>query len=843
MVFFRFVFFSRVGAVLVLIVMTYRNTTAEPMEHWAFQLMDKPAVPITQNDWWGQTPIDRFVLAHLETYRVEVSQRAVRQTLLRRATFDLLGLPPTPQDVERYLKDSSPDAIMRVIDRLLASPHYGERWGRHWLDVARYADNKGYVFFEDKNYPWAYTYRDYVIRSMNEDVPYNQFIREQIAADQLDLGDDKRPLAAMGFLTLGGHFMNNAHDMIDDRIDVVTRGLMGLTVTCARCHDHKIDPIPQADYYSLYGVFRSCFEPTLHPLFEPPPKTDEYQKFAVEMAKREQALIEFVTTKHRELVTSTRKRVAEYLKVAHVRRGMPDTDEFMLLTEKGAINPAMVLRWQRYLENPKRIHNQVWGLWRDLGMMSADRFRQEISKFVKEGQAGERTVNEILLRELAVSLPTSMEELAEVYAGILDDVNLRWLAAVERANVAGLPIPRQLADPAAEQLRQTLYGSDAPADAPLELDWGFLSLFPDRPTQKEYQELLKAVEQWSSKADGAPPRAMVLYDNKTPFEPRIFQRGQPHRLGEFVPRQFLRAISTNRTPFRHGSGRRELAEAIVDPSNPLTSRVIVNRVWLHHFGAGLVTTPSDFGLQGDSPSHPKLLDFLAIEFVNQGWSLKKLHREIMTSSVYQQASIEREDGMMVDPENRLLWKMNHRRLDFESLRDSTLVVSNQLEHALYGPPVKFFYDHQDKPEKPTDQDKEGRRDGEIGQIGRLVSRRSVYGFIDRMNVSPLLTTFDFPNPNASSSQRFQTTVPPQSLYLMNSRFMFDAARRMLNRSDWEQSEIAGCILLVYNLLYARNPNSEEIDLGREFLGNQPDEETWVHYVHGLLLTNEFIFID
>ena len=256
-----------------------------------------------------------------------------------------------------------------------------------------------------------------------------------------------------------------------------------------------------------------------------------------------------------------------------------------------------------------------------------------------------------------------------------------------------------------------------------------------------------------------------------------------------------------------------------------------------------MTTPSDFGLQGNLPSHPKLLDFLAIEFVDQGWSLKKLHREIMTSSVYQQASIEREDGMMVDPDNRLLWKMNHRRLDFESLRDSTLAVSNQLERALYGPSVNFFCDHQDKPEKPTDQDKEGRRDGQTGQIGRPVPRRSVYGFIDRMNVSPLLTTFDFPNPNASSSQRFQTTVPPQSLYLMNSRFMFDAARRMLNRSDWEQSEIVGCILLVYKLLYARNPNSEEIDLGREFLGNKPDEETWVHYVHGFLLTNEFIFID
>ncbi len=238
---------------------------AAAARHWAFQPVRRPAVPVLEEDDWSQSPIDRFVLQKLRAQGLSPAPRAARETLLRRVTFDLIGLPPTPEELAAFLADDSADAYARLVDRLLASPHFGERWGRHWLDVARYADNKGYVFFEDAKFPWAYAYRDYVVRAFNDDLPYDRFVREQLAADQLDLGDERWRLAAMGFLTIGNRFMNNVHDVLDDRIDVVTRGLLGLTVTCARCHDHKFDPVPQADYYSLYGVFRSSVEPTLPP--------------------------------------------------------------------------------------------------------------------------------------------------------------------------------------------------------------------------------------------------------------------------------------------------------------------------------------------------------------------------------------------------------------------------------------------------------------------------------------------------------------------------------------------------------------------------------------------------
>jgi hypothetical protein len=783
--------------------------------HWAFQTVRKPEVPLPQADEWSRTAIDRFILAKLRTAEIPPSEEATRHVLIRRATFDLLGLPPTPAEVAAFVQDDSPQAFDKLVDRLLASPRYGERWARHWLDVARYADNKGYVFFEDKKYPWAYTYRDYVIRAWNDDLPYDQFVREQLAADQLDLGEDKRPLTAMGFLTLGGHFMNNTHDIMDDRIDVVTRGLMGLTVTCARCHDHKYDPVSQADYYSLYGVFRSCFEPTVPPLFETPPATDEYHKFAEELAKREQELVDFVTAKHRELVTDARTRIAEYLLAAHARRGLPPADDFMLLTDKGEINPAMILRWQKYLENPQRPHDRVWSPWRTLAELPAETFAESAAGVVSRLESNQ--INLLVAASLRSGKPQTIEAVAGVYAKLLVGINEKWLAAVAAASEGNPPIA--LDDPDEEELRQVLYGPNAPPDAPLALDWGFLSLFPDRPTQGEYQKLIKAVEEWSATGAGAPARAMVLYDAPSPHEPRIFQRGNPNRLGDNVPRQFPQFFTSQPGPFLQGSGRLELAEAIVDEDNPLTARVIVNRVWAHHFGHGLVRTPSDFGLRSDPPSHPELLDYLTSTFVQEGWSIKSLHREIMTSAVYRQRSVDREDGLRVDPENRLHWKMNRRRLDFESLRDAVLAVSDNLTTELYGPALDLFGGNQSQP------------------------RRTIYGFIDRLDVSPLLTTFDFPNPIATSPQRESTTVPPQALYLMNSPFAADAATRVAKRSQLMKEATSERIAAIYELLFSRPPTAEDLVFANEFLGAQPDDGTWTHYVHGLVMTNEFVFVD
>jgi len=783
--------------------------------HWAFQAVREPEIPKLEADDWSRTAIDRLVLAKLRAASVLPSEPATRDMLIRRATFDLTGLPPTPDEITAFVNDDSPNAFETLIDRLLASPRYGERWARHWLDVARYADNKGYVFFEDKKYPWAYTYRDYVIRALNDDVPYDRFVREQLAADQLDLGGEKRPLTAMGFLTLGGHFMNNTHDIMDDRIDVVTRGLMGLTVTCARCHDHKYDPILQADYYSLYGVFRSSFEPTVPPLFETPPATDEYRAFAEELAKREKELVDFVTTKHRELVTDARTRIAEYLMAAHARRGLPPADDFMLLTDKGELNPTMILRWQKYLEHPQRPHDRVWAAWRALAALPAVEFAGAAHDIVDGIDA--REINSLVREALLSERPQTIEGAARLYAKLLVSVNEKWLAAVEAASEAQ---PRvALDDPDEEELRHVLYGPDAPPDAPLALDWGFLSLFPDRPTQGEYQKLIKAVEEWSATGAGAPARAMVLYDDTNPHEPRIFKRGNPNQLGDAVPRQFPQFFAAQQDPFHVGSGRLELAEAIVDANNPLTARVIVNRIWSHHFGHGLVRTPSDFGLRSDPPSHPELLDYLAATFVEEGWSIKTLHRQIMTSSVYRQSSVDREDGLRVDPENRLLWKMNRRRLDFESMRDAVLAVSDNLTTELYGPALDLFGNNQSHP------------------------RRTIYGFIDRMDVSPLLTTFDFPNPIASSPQRDSTTVPPQALYLMNNQFAADAAMRLAKHLLPTSTDSNGRIIRAYEVLFGRQPTAHELASALDFIGSEANEATLSAYLHSLLMTNEFTFID
>jgi hypothetical protein len=717
-------------------------------------------------------------------------------------------LPPTPEEVEAFLKDSerAPQAAYEaLLDRLLASPRYGERWARHWLDVARYANNKGYTFFEDKEYPWAYTYRDYVIAAFNRDLPFDRFVLEQLAADQLKL-DDSKSLAALGFLTVGGHFMNNTHDIIDDRIDVVTRGLLGLTVTCARCHDHKFDPVPQADYYSIYGVFRSCNEPLVPPLLAPALETEAHQKLAKELAESEKKLVDFVTAKHRDLVEQARTRAGEYLLAAHAARNQPPADDFMLIADKGDLNPAMITRWRAFLEESRQRQDPAWKPWHLFAELPEREFAERSAAIVEALQK-DRTINSLVCDRFAVK-PASMKDVATRYGQLLAETDKRW-----RAESAKAPLEKLDAS-AAEELRQVLYGARSPADAPLALDWGFLSLFPDRATQGEYQKLIKEVEKASVKG---PPRAMALLDAERPYEPRIFIRGQPNRLGDYVSRQFLRIANPQRQPFRQGSGRLELAQEIVAKTNPLTTRVLVNRVWMHHFGRGLVATPSDFGLRSDPPSHPELLDYLAWDFMEHGWSIKRLHRQIMTAAVYRQSSLDRADGLAADPEDRLLWKMNRRRLEFEALHDATLAVAGNLDTAVGGPAVPLF-------------------------SGK--NRRAVYGYIDRLQFPSLLNTFDVPSPAASNPQRNTTTVAPQALYLMNGPFARDAAKK-LNALEPIKNirEPAKRIDALFQRVLSRLPTDAERKQAVEFIAREPEAERWLALVHGLIMTNEFAFVD
>jgi len=769
--------------------------------HWAFRRVTRPPLPQIRNPQSAiRNDIDRFVLAKLEAAELTPSPPADRRTLIRRATFDLHGLPPTPDEVAAFLADPAAAAYEALIDRLLASPRYGERWGRHWLDVARYADNKGYVFFEGKEYPWAWAYRDYVVGAFNRDLPFDRFVREQLAADLLPLADPK-DLAALGFLTVGGHFLNNTHDILDDRIDVVTRGLMGLTVTCARCHDHKFDPVPSADYYSLYGVFRSATEPTIPPLLGKAPDTGEYLLHAAELRVRERALVEFVTGRHAELVTGGRTRAGEYLLAAHAARSAPPADDFMLIADRGDLNPTMSTRWRQYLDDARKRRDPAWRYWHAVAELPAAEFAAAAPGVLAKLDGGNRLVG----AAFAVP-PKSMKEVAERYGKLLAGIDQQWKAA-SATGAAALP------DPDAEALRRVLYGPTAPADAPLALDWGFLSLFPDRGTQAEYQKLLRAVEVWMAKG---PPRAMALADTPRPYDPRVFERGNPGRPGDAVPRQSPKVVTPSRKPFTAGSGRLELAREIAARDNPLTARVFVNRVWMHHFGRGLVATPGDFGLRSDPPTHPELLDWLAADFMDHGWTVKRLHKLVMTSATYSQQSLDRPDALAADAENRLLWRANRRRLEFEALHDSVLAVSGGLVHAAGGPPV--------------------------GIPG--ANRRAVFGYVDRLEFPSLLTTFDVPNPAALSPERAPTTVAPQALFLMNGPFARTAAKRLAaSPAIQKHKEPAARLDVLFLTLYGRPPAAAERALALTFVAKGPEADRWADLAHGLMMTNEFAFVD
>jgi mono/diheme cytochrome c family protein len=787
--------------------------TLEPKtSHWAFQPIRDPPLPEVQNEAWITSPIDRFILARLEEKGMAPSGKADKRALLRRATFDLIGLPPTQGEVDAYLNDGAPDDFAKVVERLLASPHYGERWGRYWLDVARYADTKGYVFEEERRFPYSYTYRDYVIRAFNEDLPYDRFLIEQIAADLLPKSDDKRPLAAMGFLTLGRRFLNNLPDIIDDRIDVMSRGILGLTVTCARCHDHKFDPIPTADYYSLYGVLASASEPREPPLVGVAEDSAAFQAFQKELEKREADVTRFIESKRSELLAEFRKKTPEYLvRVAeHIESRKPLKDEVPkggLVA--GELHPLLLRRWQSYLSEAGKaqdpIRQAIFGPWTLFSTLSLEEFSAKSPLLASQIAANadhEKPIHPLVVKAFAGDPPKSLKEVAERYGALF--------ASAEKET-----------DPAYDELRKALSSDGSPPSIPL----AEIERFFDRAVKGKIRELRKKADEWKVTSPGAPPRAMSLEESASPHQPVIFVRGNPGNPGKEVPRQFLAVLSNkNRQPFQNGSGRLELAQAIASRENPLTARVLANRVWLHHFGAGLVRTPGDFGARSDAPTHPELLDYLASRLMESGWSIKSLHRLIMLSSVYQEASDIQPDYEKTDPDNRLLWRRGRRRLDFEALRDSLLYVSGRLDTKAGGPSVQL-----------TAQP--------------FSTRRTIYGFIDRQNLPGLFRTFDFASPDTTSPQRHSTTVPQQALFLMNSPFVVEQARSLASRPEVaSKADVKEKVQALYQLAYGRPADEDEVAIGGKFLAKEEDKSksslsALEKYAQVILLSNEFSFVD
>jgi hypothetical protein len=771
-------------------------------KHWSFRPVQRPVLPVLGDNTWARTPIDRFILAKLEAKELTPSPAADRRTLIRRVTFDLTGLPPTSEEVEAFLADKRPGAYERLVDRLLASPAFGERWGRHWLDVARYADTRGYVFTAERRYPYSYTYRDYVVASFNEDRPYDRFLIEQLAADQLPLGDDRRALAAMGFLTLGRRFLNNVHDIIDDRIDVVMRGLQGLTVACARCHDHKFDPIPTRDYYSLHGIFASSVEPAELPLLTRPDPTAGPTPFLKELQGRQEKVDRFLKEQHAKLLPRFRAQAGEYLLAAR-NLDRPRGDRRL---GRDDLNRALLRRWREYLRAARERHHPVLTPYLAFVALPEAEYASKASplaaRIVANREPG-KPINPLVAKAFTAPI-NSLADVTRLYDRLFKDAD------------SATPLP----DRDREAIRQVLYGKDSPTNIAL----ANLPPFLDRAARNRLTPLQKQVEQWRATAPDAPPRAMVLNDMPTPVSPRVLVRGNPGNLGMAVPRQFLEVLSPQpRKPFTKGSGRLELAQAITSKDNPLTARVMVNRIWMHHFGQGLVRTPGDFGFRGEPPTHPELLDWLATELMEAGWSVKKLHRLLVLSSTYRQSSAETSKGIAADPENLLLWRMNRRRLEFEPLRDALLAVAGRLDRRMGGQPVQ------------------------IAQAP-FAPRRSLYGFIDRQNLPGLFRTFDLASPDTSTPQRYSTTVPQQALFLMNGPFVIEQAKSLSARPDVvAQKTDEARIDRLYRLAYGRPADADEVALGLSFVRglevNSGGLTPWEQYAQVVLLANEFAFVD
>ena len=771
--------------------------------HWAFQPVTDPDVPSVAHAEWVRTPVDAFVLAKLRDSHLSPSPLADRRTLIRRLSFDLTGLPPSPEDVERFVNDPDPNAYEKLVDDLLESPQYGEHWARKWLDLARYSDTKGYMYgWEIRPFVHAPAYRDWVVRAFNNDLPYNQFLLLQIAADQAAPEDPTAQLA-MGFLTIGRRFLGNEHDIIDDRIDVLGRTTMGLTFGCARCHDHKYDPIPTADYYSLYGVFWNSVKELTQAVDSSKSLSPQFKQ---QLEEKQNALRKEVDRMRGVVADRMRARITDYL-IAQLELEKHPNIPFSQILSTDDIFPVYVERWEAFLRKTNSEKNPVFVPWHRFAAIESESFATEAPQVLQELQElGADEVSPLVMKSFSTP-PKSMREVAERYGALFTQIDQEWQQALAAAKSSGSPRPERLADPEHNAIRDVLYAEGSPCVVP---DVHLAEISTYFSTRSELPGLWKhqtALEKLILDSPDAPPFAVRLVDRKTIEEPRIFQRGNHLTKTEDVPRRLPLILERqDREPFQHGSGRLELAEAIVSPDSPLTARVWVNRIWQHHFGVGIVPTPSDFGARAAKPAHAELLDWLATQLVESGWSTKAIHRQILLSSAYRQGSrgpvdnATQELAERVDPGNSLIWKNPAHRLTFEEFRDAMLAASGDLTLQLGGRGKPLF----------------GGNDGN--------RRRSLYGYIDRERLPNAYRVFDFANPDLHIPERSQTTVPQQALFGLNHPFVAVRARRlaalieaMPDASPEERIE------QLFQRVYQRAPTPRQSEAALQFV-SAPESE-------------------
>jgi hypothetical protein len=823
----------------------------ERKKFWSLLPFEQPAPPQVKDPRWAKTNIDRFVLARLEKENLKPVRMATKHDLIRRATLDLTGLPPTPEETAAFEKDNSPDAFAKVVDRLLASPHYGERWGRIWLDVARYGEDdyrslnpnpRGY-----HPYPNAYVYRDWVIQAFNDDMPYDTFVKAQLAGDLMDPKVRYKMLPATGFLGLGPWYYDNGAvevtraDERHDRVDVVTRGFLGLTVACARCHDHKYDPIPQTDYYSLAGVFLN----TRYHEYPLVPKSvlDKYTALEAEVEKKQKMLQEVQTNLSNQLSESLSFQASNYLQGVYEVVAQKRDKETVVESRK--LDYELLDRWIAYMEKPtdKYHYKDAWqAMMKKAAAAPAGGGRGGAPSgpgggggFAgggggggrRGGGGGGRGGNAEVKRladqfqENVVKVMIARRDLNEENE-IIADKALDGTQKKKRANKpnefitnddfcpgCGLRLknmPEEDANFWTEVFQRELRDSDDPAammaaggrggkpGVLLFRGWGLESR-TGAPAQAQMASIKNDIEEARKKLQPEYPYLHGVEDMPNPVNLPVALRGNPMNLGPEVPRHFLSMLSkTDPEPFHSGSGRLELADDILQ--QPIAMRVIVNRIWKGHFGTGIVETPSNFGLTGERPTNPELLEYLASTFSRNGMSMKKLHREIMLSSVYQLSTDNDAANFAKDSGNRFYWRADRKRLDAEQLRDSVLLVSGNLDTELGGPSQ---------------------------ELTPAFTRRTVYGRVSRYKLDEYLQLFDFPTPNISAEKRFTTTVPLQRLFLMNSDFIQVESEALARRVAAEPDNRAR-IRKAYMLVYNREPSEEEIKLGIDYLHTEPLKE-------------------
>jgi hypothetical protein len=862
---------KELSAEQISLLLQWINEGAKYSRHWAFEpIRDRQKLleelPSNNSD---ASVIDRFLAVKQTAAGLEYSPEVSREQFIRRATFDLIGLPPSWDEIKAFVADESPNYIDNLLDRLLASPQYGERWGRHWLDLARYADTHGGAAIGFTTFPFAYTYRDYVIHAFNRDLPIDGFIMEQIAADQLGLPHNDPALAALGFLTVGMQFRND-HDTIDDQIDVVTRGLMGLTVTCARCHDHKFDEISTADYYGIYAAIAPSKAPLELPVVGEPANTSERNDYEQTLKSLKLKLESFVRDQSEVMRARLRMQVGLYLGEIAKGVGEQDTSTVFLSYRTDDIRPIIFNRWLGYLKSLGP-DDAVFGPWLEMqswGKLESSEFTTRceayLAKLSAEFDQADRNPahihallseppkwNHLIVDALVAKKPVSLADVAEVYGSVFVEVQRQWLRALVNAAEEATAEEKILPDdhpehqiinsPVYRQLRHHQYAPDSPFMVSDEVAMEL--------TNRTINDLIGAkrgaIHQLHLAAAGSPPRAMIVTEDPTPAEQHVFLRGNPLSRGPVVQPQFLTVLNFGEPKvFENGQRRLGLAQAIVAPENPLTSRVLVNWVWQNHFGVGLVRTPDDFGTRGQPPTHPELLDYLAGEFQQNGWSLKWLHRQIMLTRAYRQGAIEDEVFRERDPDNHLLWRMPRKRLDFESMRDAMLSVSGELDLQVGGRPIDL-------------------------NATPAIPRRSVYGFTNRDIIANLMSTFDAANPNACTAKRPETTVPQQTLFALNSDFIQDRAARVAGETKALElpNPEARATEMIRRIL-GREPTNPELERVTEFLRDamaaanvansagdaaksensdlnheQVAESAWTQLAHALLASNEFIFLD